>query len=250
MDLPWMLDERSFAGHEHLAPESVAAYDRKQGTAPDEAAAEDLEILRSHGIGPPSTIVDLGAGTGRFVTTIAPHVARVIAVDVSGPMLERLQQRLDAVEVAAEVDVVRCGLLRYEHQGEPADAVHCRNVLHQLPDAFKAVALHRIAGMLGPRGVLRLRDLVYDTTPDRFAEHLEDWFAGAVEDPAVGYTAEDLAEHVRTEHSTFTWLLEPMLTRAGFEIVDRSVHRGTYAAYTCIRRSPAPRRPRTRPSPP
>jgi ubiquinone/menaquinone biosynthesis C-methylase UbiE len=240
MDRTWMLDELALAGDEHLDPEFVAAYDLKQGTAPDEAAAEDLVILRSYGVGARSTVVDLGAGTGRFVATMAPHVARVVAVDVSAPMLERLQQRLEAVDVTAEVNVVRSGLLRYEHQGEPADAVHCRNVLHQLPDAFKALALHRIARMLRPGGVLRLRDLVYDTTPDRFGEHLEGWFAGAVEDPALGYTADDLAAHVRTEHSTFTWLLEPMLNLAGFEIVDRSVHRGAYAAYTCIRGRSAP----------
>jgi cytidyltransferase-like protein len=236
MDDTWMLDEQAFAGHEHLDPEFVAAFDRKQGTAPDEAAAEDLVVLQSHGVGARATVVDLGAGTGRFVTTVAPHVARVIAVDVSAPMLERLQQRLDAADVTGEVDVVRSGLLRYEHQGEPADAVHCRNVLHQLPDAFKALALHHVAGMLRPGGVLRLRDLVYDTTPDRFGEHLAGWFAGAVDDPAVGYTAGDLATHVRSEHSTFTWLLEPMLDRAGFDIVERSIHRGAYAAYTCIRR--------------
>jgi SAM-dependent methyltransferase len=240
MDHIWMLDEQAFAGQEHLDTEYVAAYDRKQGTAPDEAASEDLMILRSYGVGARSTVVDLGAGTGRFVATIAPHVGRVIAVDVSGPMLERLQQRVDAIDITGVVDIVRCGLLRYEHQGAPADAVHCRNVLHQLPDAFKALALHRIAQLLRPGGVLRLRDLVYDTTPDRFGEHLEGWFAGAVDDPAVGYAAEDLAQHVRTEHSTFTWLLEPMLLRAGFEIVDRSVHRGAYAAYTCLRRPPVP----------
>lgn len=240
MDHPWLLDEQAFAGDEHLDSGFVAAYDRKQGTAPDEAAAEDLVILRTYGVDAGATVVDLGAGTGRFVATVAPHVARVIAVDVSAPMLERLQQRLDAMELTAAVDVVRSGLLRYEHRGELADAVHCRNVLHQLPDAFKALALHRIARMLRPGGVLRLRDLVYDTTPDRFAEHLEHWFAGAVEDPADGYTAEDLAAHVRAEYSTFTWLLEPMLDRAGFEIVDRSVQRGAYAAYTGIRRRSAP----------
>jgi SAM-dependent methyltransferase len=218
MDDSWMLDEQVFAGREHLDREFVAAYDRKQGAAPDEAAAEDLVILRSYGVGACSTVVDLGAGTGRFVATIAPHVGRVIAVDVSDPMLERLQQRVDAINITGVVDIVRSGMLRYEHRGEPADAVHCRNVLHQLPDAFKALALHRIAQLLRPGGVLRLRDLVYDTTPDRFGEHLEGWFAGAVDDPGVGYTAEDLAQHVRTEHSTFTWLLEPMLLRAGFDI--------------------------------
>ena len=231
-----MLDEQACAGGEHLDRAFVAAYDRKQGTAPDEAAAADLVVLRAHGIGAGSTVVDLGAGTGRFAAAVAPHVARLIAVDVSEAMLERLEQRLAAADVAANVEVVRCGLLHYEHQGAPADAVHSRNVLHQLPDAFKALALHRIARILRPGGVLRLRDLVYDTTPDRLATHLEDWFAAAVEDPAVGYTAQELAEHVRTEHSTFTWLLEPMLDQAGFDIVDRSVHRGVYAAYTCLRR--------------
>ena len=28
----------------------------------------------------------------------------------------------------------------------------------------------------------------------------------------------DIEEHVRDEHSTFTWLLEPMIERAGFRI--------------------------------
>jgi len=232
-----MLDELAFAGDEHLDPAFVAAYDRKQGSAPDAAAAEDLAILRAHGVGEESTVVDLGAGTGRFVAAVAPHVARVIAVDVSPPMLERLQQRLDQIDITGEVTAVRAGLLTYEHRGGPVDAVHSRNVLHQVPDAFKAVALHRVARMLRPGGVLRLRDLVYDTTPGRLEEHLRTWFAGAADDPASGYTAADLAGHVRSEHSTFTWLLEPMLEVAGFAIVDRTVHRGVYAAYTCIRRN-------------
>lgn len=232
-----MLDELAFAGDEHLDPAFVAAYDRKQGAAPDAAAAEDLAILRAHGVGEESTVVDLGAGTGRFVAAVAPHVARLIAVDVSAPMLERLQQRLDQIDITGEVTAVRAGLLTYEHRGGPVDAVHSRNALHQVPDAFKALALHRVARMLRPGGVLRLRDLVYDTTPDRLEEHLRTWFAGAADDPAAGYTAADLAEHVRSEHSTFTWLLEPMLEVAGFEIVDRTVHRGVYAAYTCIRRN-------------
>jgi len=55
-------------------------------------------------------------------------------------------------------------------------------------------------------------------------------------DHAQGYTAAHLAEHVRTEYSTFTWLLEPMLAAAGFEVVDRDVRGGIYATYTCLRR--------------
>ena len=61
------------------------------------------------------------------------------------------------------------------------------------------------------------------------------WFAGAAADPATGYTAADYAEHIRTEHSTFRWLLEPMLAAAGFEIADVSYERRLYGAYTCVK---------------
>ena len=69
--------------------------------------------------------------------------------------------------------------------------------------------------------------------PEVFAR----WFAGAAADPAAGYTAEDFAVHIRTEHSTFRWLLEPMLERTGFEILDSSYFGRVYATYTCRRRS-------------
>lgn len=50
------------------------------------------------------------------------------------------------------IEVVEAGLLSYEHAGTLVDAVHTRNALHQLPDAFKAIALHRIARLLRPGG--------------------------------------------------------------------------------------------------
>lgn len=236
-DHSWQPDELAYAGAEHLDTGFVAGYDRKQGDTPDVAAAEDLAVLRAHGVGGDATVVDLGAGTGRFAVAIAPYVRRVLAVDVSPAMVERLRERVAAAGLSNDtVEVVEAGLLTYRHDGRPADAVHTRNALHQLPDAFKAVAIHRIAQLLRPGGVLRLRDLVYDTTPDGFEALLEGWFAGAVDDPAEGYTRADLAEHIRTEFSTFTWLLEPMLRTAGFDILDRDIRRGVYAAYTCVRR--------------
>jgi hypothetical protein len=41
---------------------------------------------------------------------------------------------------------------------------------------------------------------------------------------------------VRDESSTFTWLLEPMLARAGFEIAATDYGRaGAYAGYICVK---------------
>ena len=65
----------------------------------------------------------------------------------------------------------------------------------------------------------------------------EDWFDQAAADPADGYTSEDYAEHIRTEFSTFRWLLEPMLAAAGLEIVTAEFDRRLYGAYTCVKPS-------------
>ncbi len=224
----WTLDELAHAGPEHLDPAYVEGYNRKAQVDP----SSDLDVLRAHGLDAESTIVDFGAGTGVFAFAAAIECRRVTAVDVSPAMVGYLRQRVSHLGIG-NVDVVHAGFISYEHAGPPADFVYTRNALHQLPDFWKAVALDRVRGVLKPGGVLRVRDLVFDFEAAEAGERIAAWFAGAVGDPAVGWTADELAEHVRTEHSTFTWLFEPMLEHAGFEILDREYERGAYAAYTC-----------------
>lgn len=226
-----MIDELAHAGPEHLEPGFVAGYDRKQGY-PD--LAEDLAVLRKHGLDRMGTLVDLGAGTGRFALAAAPHVGRVVAVDVSPAMHRVLRDRV-AEAGLSNVECVQAGFLSYKHSGPPADAVFTRNALHQLPDFWKALALDRIAQLLRPGGVLRLHDLIFDFRPAEADTILDRWLEGAAEDHSRGYTREDFAEHVRTEFSTFRWLLEPMLGAAGFEIVTAAFRASIYGAYTCIR---------------
>jgi SAM-dependent methyltransferase len=222
--LSWRFDEFAHAGPEHLDASYVAAYDEKSPTD----WSEDVEALLALGVGATSTVVDLGAGTGAFARAIAPHVARVVAVDISEPMVATMR--------AHGVEGVCAGLLSYEHQGDPPAAVFTRNALHHLPDFWKVIALDRVARLLRPGGVLRLRDLVYSFEPADADAAITAWLAAAPKDPAAGWTAAELAEHVREEHSTFAWLLEPMLERAGFEIRDRRLSSTrTYGAYTCVR---------------
>jgi ubiquinone/menaquinone biosynthesis C-methylase UbiE len=228
----WALDELAHAGAEHLDPGFVAGFDRKQGR-PD--PTEDLTVLGRHGLDETATVVDLGAGTGRFTLAAARRFGRVVAVDVSPAMVDHLRDRA-AEEGLSNVEAVRAGFLSYEHIGPPADAVFTRHALHQLPDFWKAIALHRVARMLRPRGILRLLDLIYDFQPADAGDIFESWMAGAVDDPARGYTRDDYAEHIRTEHSTFRWLLEPMLDAAGFEIAEARFRGSVYGAYTCVKR--------------
>lgn len=226
----WWLDERAHAGGEHLDPGYVAGYERKAGYDP----AADIDVLLAHGVDAQSVVVDLGAGTGVFTAAIAPHCGHVVAVDVSPAMTDALRTRVER-DGLTNVSVVEAGFLSYAHDGPPADAVFTRNALHQIPDFWKALALRRIATTLRPGGVLRLHDLVYDFGPEDAEPRIEEWMSGAVSDPAAGFTAEELSTHLRTEFSTFSWLFEPMLERAGFTVLDRQYVRGAYGVYTCRR---------------
>jgi SAM-dependent methyltransferase len=230
--MTWILDELAHAGHEHLDAAYVAGYEAKAGYDPQ----PDVERMRDLGLDAASTIVDLGAGTGVFAAAVAAHAGRVVAVDISPAMVDALRRRTRHL---ANVEIVRAGFLTYEHAGQAPDFVFTRNALHQLPDFWKGVALARVAAMLRPGGIVRLHDLVFDFEPADAERALAAWMAGAVDDPARGWTAAELAEHVRLEHSTYSWLFEPLLQRTGFEILDAEYRRGAYGAFT-LRRAGSP----------
>jgi len=220
-----VIDERGLAGAEHLDPSYVAGYDRKAGVE----AGDDVELLQRLGLDRRSTVVDVGAGTGLFAQAVAPLAGRVVAVDPSPAMLERARGR--------GLECVEAGFLTYEHAGAAPDFVYSRNALHHLPDFWKALALSRIARILAPGGVFVLRDLVYCFDPAETDGVLEAWYAAAASDPAEGWTRAELETHVSTEHSTFSWLLEPMLERAGFRVDDAwHAESRMYARYVCRRR--------------
>jgi SAM-dependent methyltransferase len=226
----WLFNELAHAGDEHLDPAYVAAYDRKAQTDP----LDDVALLRTLGLDEASTLVDFGAGTGAFALAAAPVCRRVVAVDMSGPMLERLRDRIRADGIT-NIETVQSGFLTYRHEGVPADFAYSRNALHHLPDFWKGIALHRVAAALRPGGIFLLRDLVYSFDPKDAGTIFADWLARAPHRPEEGYTAADLATHIRTEFSTYTWLLEPMLARTGFETRHAEYSSRVFAAYTCIR---------------
>jgi SAM-dependent methyltransferase len=230
VDKPWLLDEAAHTGPEHLDKAFIAGFDRKQGY-PDPGA--DIAAFAAHGLDGTSVVVDLGAGTGQFAIPAARRFGRVIAVDLSPAMVTALRAKAGPEQLANLT--VECGGFLGFDPGVPVDGVFTRHALHQIPDFWKAIALRRIADMLRPGGVLRLVDLVYDFAPGEAEEIFDGWLAAAATDPAEGYTAADYAEHVRTEHSTFRWLLEPMLAAAGFEIAEVGFQRRLYGAYTCVK---------------
>ena len=229
----WLLDELTSAGRENLDEDHVARYDHKE----DAGADDEVELLAGRGlVDVSSTVIDLGAGTGQFALAAAARCSRVIAVDVSPVMMKRLRHKVVSSGLA-NIECVSAGYLTYELDGPPADLVYSRYSLHHLPDFWKAIALSRIVRMLRPGGALRLWDAVYHFEPAQAVPRLEAWMdeagPGGVHE---GWDRSELAEHVRDEHSTFTWLLEPMLERVGFHITDASYDdSGVFARYICTK---------------
>lgn len=210
----WLLDELASAGRENLDTDHVARYDDKE----DAQADAEVETLTSLGLNEGSTLVDLGAGTGQLALAAAPRCGRVIAVDVSPVMLDVIRAKLRTWPLP-NVEVVQAGFLSYEHQGEPADFIYSRWALHHLPDFWKSIALTRMRTVVGVGAILRLSDIVYSFPPSEAEDRIEQWCATLPDYAAEGeWLRADIEEHVRDEHSTYTWLLEPMLERSGFRI--------------------------------
>jgi ubiquinone/menaquinone biosynthesis C-methylase UbiE len=228
---PWFVDELEHAGREHLDPLYVEGFDRKSSFDP----IPELALLADFGFGSDSTLIDLGAGTGTLALAAAQICRQVVAVDVSPAMLDALAAKARR-QLVNNLQLVREGLLAYQHRGELADFVYTKNALHHLPDFWKAVALRRIVAMLKRGGILRLRDIVYSFEPHESEAVIEAWLGGAPERSEDGWTRSELETHVREEYSTFAWLLEPMLERSGFEIKEATYSDSrVFASYTCVK---------------
>lgn len=98
---------------------------------------------------------DLGCGTGQVAAALAPFVAKVVAVDRSGEMLQTARRRLrDFVNV----DVRRGELEALPLDNHALDAATLLLVLHHVPDP--GAALQEAARVLAPGGRLLICDML------------------------------------------------------------------------------------------
>ncbi|MFC1925927.1 class I SAM-dependent methyltransferase [Chloroflexota bacterium] len=226
----WQYDEFRQIGRDYGDPAHVEDYDSRHSAYRD-IDAECQSTLDSLDLPSDAILIDIGTGTGAFALHASRSCARVYAVDVSGPMLD-FAARKAAETGVANITFCHAGFLTYEHQGEPADAIVTSLAFHHLPDFWKGIALGRMNGMLKQGGKLFIRDVVFEQTDiagniSRWIEHLAS--NGA---PHIG---EGIVVHVREEHSTFDWIIEGLLERAGFRILSRQLDGGVMAQYLCTK---------------
>ena len=131
-----------------------------------------------------STVIDVGAGTGRFALALAPRVKSVVAVDPSRAMLGVLRR------AARERGIgnVRCVESRWEDVAvdaagglEPADVVICSYVLPLIAEAEPFLAGMDAAGK--GRAFVSMNAMSADALVDPFWRH----FHGAPRKPAPTY---------------------------------------------------------------
>ena len=229
----WTYDEMKQTGVDYSSVEQVQHYDDMHQRFRDYEKDSDA-IIKLLELDSNSTVIDMGAGTGAFALHAAKHCRKVYAVDVSSAMLEHCRKKGEGMGLS---NVLYChgGFLTYEHEAEPADAMVSIAALHHLPDFWKLVALTRAAGMLKAGGGLFLFDIVFPSVAKDLEGRLDAWVRSIAKRSGHKLAAE--AEiHIREEYSTYDWVMEGLLKRAGFEIKSAKYGDGFQATYVCIRR--------------
>ena len=110
-------------------------------------------LLRSLELTPTLTVMDFGAGTGLVCTKIAPHVGRLLAVDISRAMLDQLARKQELhgkVEVFCQ-DIVASPL------GRQVDLIVSAMAMHHVEDT--RALLRALHAHLVPGGRIALADL-------------------------------------------------------------------------------------------
>ncbi len=229
----WFYDEMKHSGVDYNDLAQVQAFDEKHQKFRDYAKASQVIVDRL-GLGPGDTVIDVGAGTGAFALHAARTCKMIYAVDVSQAMLDYAHQK---AEKAGLKNVVFCrgGFLTYEHAGEPADALVSVAVLHHLPDFWKLVGLTRANEMLKPGGRLYLFDVVFPSDLTGYEARFDDWIASFARNVGPDFAVEG-ETHIRDEHSTYAWVMEGLLERAGF-CIDSAEYADSFGAtYICTKK--------------
>ncbi len=228
----WQFDEMKQVGKDYADVSEVKAFDAFHGQFRD-IQKENEEIIKILPIQPHHSVIEFGTATGAFAICAAAFSRKVYAVDVSQAMLAYAREKA-VLQGISNITFCHGGFLTYVHEDDPVDCIVSSLALHHLPDFWKGVALQRLYAMLKPEGRLFLYDVVY--SEDDYEADISAWIA-SLEKRGGQKALEDVGMHVQEEYSTFTWIMESLLEKAGFMIDTVHYDKGVLAQYVCTKKT-------------
>lgn len=228
----WYYDELKQVGVDYEDKKKVAEYDSVMQNLRD-VKKELEEISTSINLKADQVIIEIGAGTGEFAIEVSKYCKKVFALDISRTMLDFANKKAQ-MRQQSNIDFIHGGFLTYTHQGELADAVITQFALHHLPDFWKMAALKRIHEMLKDGGRLYLRDVVFPSGVEDYARFFNK-IINRLKTDVGAKIAEETIIHIKEEYSTFDWIMENLLTKAGFTIDEANYDNEFLATYVCTK---------------
>lgn len=226
----WMYDEFRQVGVDYSKEEKAGEYDAEMESFRD-YDNEVLEFIEKLKISNPKDliVIDIGCGTGAFSIHAAKYFKKVYAVDVSKEMLKIASEKSTAADIA-NIEFVNSGILQFQPP-EKADIVYTKWVLHHLPDFWKQAGLLNMNNMLKPGGILYLFDFIF-----KFDPHYESSIDKLIEDSSNEFGEEfanEIKVHIKDEYSTFDWVIQGIIERAGFRIEASNSDSVLMSEYLC-----------------
>jgi ubiquinone/menaquinone biosynthesis C-methylase UbiE len=226
----WQYDEFKHCGVDFSNPAEVELYEEKHSQMRN-FKQETQDMIDLIGISNKDSVIDFGCGTGAFTLNAANKCRKIYAVDVSKAMLDFCKKKCQKANIS-NVEFCRAGFLTYEHKAKPVDAIVTKLALHHLPDFWKLVALRRLAAMLKSGGKLYLCDIVFSFYITDYKKSVQRWIKTTVEKGDFDFKRR-IETHIGQEFSTFDWVMENLLKKAGFKIKKSNYQDGFFATYLC-----------------
>ena len=88
--------------------------------------------------------------------------------------------------------------------------------------------------MLKKGGKFFLKDVVYPSDIENY-ESFFNTILKDIENSVASEFTKEFIEHIRKEYSTLDWILEDLLTKSGFSILETNVENGFVYTYLCTK---------------
>jgi ubiquinone/menaquinone biosynthesis C-methylase UbiE len=125
-------------------------YDETRGLPPGVDEQVAALIVETAGLDRSSRVLEIGAGTGRITLPLAPWVGEMHGIDLSRPMLAKMQ----AKKRGRPVSIVQGDATRLPYAAASFDMALAVHVFHLIPDTGAVLA--ELARVLRPGGRLAL----------------------------------------------------------------------------------------------